>query len=92
MEGGVDCFDMFARTAFATSNRLVAAIVNKLDWDLWHVDVDQAFFQSKLDTDIYLRLPPGCGPVSDKMGRLNKAFYGLRQVAVHGVDYSLLQP
>ena len=51
----------------------------KLDWDLRHLDVDQAFIQSELDTDIYLRLPPGCGLVSGKVVILNKALYGLKQ-------------
>ena len=41
--------------------------------------MDQAFIQSELDTDIYLRLPPGCEPVSGKIVRLNKALYGLKQ-------------
>ena len=76
---GVDYFETFAPTASATSNRLVAAMACKLDWDLRHLDVDQAFIQSELDTDIYLRLPPGCGSVSGKVVLLNKALYGLKQ-------------
>ena len=76
---GVDCFETFASTASATSNRLVAAMACKLDWDLMHLDVDQAFIQSELDTDIYLCLPPGCGSVSGKVVLLNKALYGLKQ-------------
>ena len=41
---GVDYFETFAPTASATSNRLVAAMACKLDWDLRHLDVDQALF------------------------------------------------
>ena len=51
----------------------------KLDKDLRHLDVDQAFIQSELDTDIYLRLPPSCGSVSGKVVILNKALCGLKQ-------------
>ena len=51
----------------------------KLDWDLGHLDVDQAFIQSELDTDIYFRLPPGCGSVSGKVVLLNKALDGLKE-------------
>ena len=64
---GVTYFETFAPTASATFNRLVAAMACKLDWDLRHLDVDQAFIQSELDTDIYLPLPPGCGSVSSKV-------------------------
>ena len=76
---GVDYLTTFAPTASATLNRLVAAMACKLDWDLRHLDVDQAFIQSRLDTDIYFRLPPGCGTVSGKVVLLNKARYGLKQ-------------
>ena len=76
---GVDYFDTFAPTASTTSNRIVAAMACKLDWDLRHLDVDQAFIQSELDTEIFLRLPPGCGRLSGKVVRLNKALYGLKQ-------------
>ena len=55
---GVDYFETFAPTASATSNRLEAAMACKLDWDLRHLDVDQAFIQSELDTDIHVRQPP----------------------------------
>ena len=65
---GVDYFKRFSPTASASSNRLVAAMACKLDWDLRHVDVDQAFIQSELDTDIYFRLPTGCGSVPGKIG------------------------
>ncbi|CAN0044804.1 unnamed protein product, partial [Sphacelaria rigidula] len=76
---GIDYFDTFDPAASATSNRLVAAMACKIDWDLRHLDVDQAFTQSELDTDIYLHPPPGSGSVSGKVVRLNKALYGLKQ-------------
>ena len=75
---GVDYFDTFAPTASTTSNRIVAAMACKLDWDL-HLDVDQAFIQSELDTESFSRLPPGCGRLSGKVVRLSKALYGLKQ-------------
>ena len=58
---GVDYFDTFDPTASTTSNRLVAAMTSKLDWDLGHLDVDQAFMQSELDTEVLFRLPVGVG-------------------------------
>ena len=41
-------------------------MVCKLDWDLRHLDVDQAFIQAELNTEIFLRLPRGCGEMSGK--------------------------
>ena len=43
------------------------------------MDVDQAFIQSDVDTELFLRLPTGCGRLSNKAVRLNKAIYGLKQ-------------
>ena len=57
--------------------RLVSAIAYELDLDLCHFDVDQAFVQSQLDEDVYLRLPKGCGKLSGKLVRLKKGLYGL---------------
>ena len=45
-----------------------------------HFDVEQAFVQSKLDEDVFLRLPRGCGRLSGKIVRLNKSLYGLKKV------------
>ena len=76
---GVDYFETFAPTASTTSNRLIAAMACKLDCDLRHLDVDQAFIQADLDTEIFLRLPRGCGEISGKVVLLNKALYRLKQ-------------
>ena len=46
-----------------------------------HFDVEQAFVQSKLDEDVFLRLPRGCGRLSGKVVRLNKCLYGLKQAS-----------
>ena len=61
--------------------RLLSAIACELDLDVCHFDVEQAFVQSKLDEDVFLRLPRGCGRLSDKVVRLNKSLYGLEQAS-----------
>ena len=75
----VDFFETFASTASTTSHRLMASMAGKLDWKLGHLDVDQAFIQAELNTEIVSRLPPGCGEMSGKVVLLNKALYGLNQ-------------
>ena len=46
-----------------------------------HFDVEQAFVQSKLDEDVFLRLPRGCGRLSGRVMRLHKSLYGLKQAS-----------
>ena len=76
---GVDYVDKFVPTASTTSNRLVASMACTLDRYSRRLDVDKAFTQSELDTELFLRLPPGYGRLSGKVVRRNKALYGLRQ-------------
>ena len=46
---------------------------------IFHLDVAQAFVRAKLDTEIYMKLPGGCGDMSGKIVRLNRSLYGLKQ-------------
>ena len=59
--------------------RYLSATASEGDLDLCHFDVDQAFVQSDLEEDIFLRLPKGCRDLSGKVVRLNKILYGLKQ-------------
>ena len=61
--------------------RLLSAIACELDLDVYHFDVEQAFVQSKLVEDVFLRLPRGCERLSGKVVRLNKRLYGLKQAS-----------
>ena len=49
------------------------------DWPLYHFDVNQAFVQAKLDTDVYMKLPYGCGEKTGKMVKLDRVLYGIKQ-------------
>ena len=76
---GVDFNETFALTVSSSCVRLLSAITCECDLDLCHFDVDQAFVQSDLEEDVFLRLPKGCGDLSGKVVRLNKSLYGLKQ-------------
>ena len=78
---GVDCFDVFSPTIHSASSRILVSLACKLDWGLFHFDVEQAFVQAKLKEEVYMRLPPGCGDHSGKVVRLNKTLYGLKQAS-----------
>ena len=51
--------ETFAATVWGSCVRLLRAITCELDLDVCHFDVEQAFVQSKLDGDVFLRLPKG---------------------------------
>ena len=60
---------------------LLSAIACECDLDFCHFDVNQAFVQSDLEKDVFLRLPKGCGDLSGKVVRLNKRLYRLKQAS-----------
>ena len=63
----VDFNEMFASTVSSSCVRLLSEVVCELGCPF---DVDQAFVQSHLDKDVFLRLPKGCGKLSGKVVRL----------------------
>ena len=79
-EGG-DFGETFAPTVSSSCVRLPSAIACEYDLDLCHFDVDQAFVQSDLEKDVFLRLPKRCGDLSGNVVWLNKSLYGLKQVS-----------
>ena len=78
---GVYFSEKFAPTVSSSCVRLFRAIACQCDLDLCYFDVDQAFVQSDLEKEVFLRLPEGCGDLSGKVVRLNKSLYGLKQAS-----------
>ena len=56
---GIDFSETFAPTVSTSCVRLLSAIACECDLDLCHFDVDQAFVQSDLEEDVFLRLSEG---------------------------------
>ena len=54
--------------------RLLAAMACEQDLALRHTE--QAFVQSELAQDVFMRLPPGCGSLSGKIVRLCRSLNG----------------
>ena len=80
---GVDFFSTFSPMATLTSIRILLAIAVHNGLDIVHADIPQAFLKARLDTDIWLQLPPGI-TFKDKDGKILKcvklirSLYGLR--------------
>ena len=43
--------------------------------------MDQAFVRSKLDEEVWFRLPDGCGDLTGRVMCLNVSLYGLKQAS-----------
>lgn len=77
---GVDYAETFSPVVRYSSLRLLFAISVKLELDITHLDVCTAFLNGDLNENIYMQMPEGfkC-PDSDKVLKLKKAIYGLKQ-------------
>ena len=75
----VDYHDTTSLTPAPAPVKIIAAIANENDSPVFHLGVSQAFVQAPLEKGIYMRLPPGCGELSDKVVKLLKCQYSLKQ-------------
>ena len=78
---GIDFFETFAPTPVASCFRFLGDIACELGLDLCHFDAEQAFVQSTLEDDVFMRSPPGCGETSGKVVGLHCSLYGLKQAS-----------
>ncbi|KAL1217248.1 Retrovirus-related Pol polyprotein from transposon TNT 1-94 [Cardamine amara subsp. amara] len=76
---GVDYTETFALVAKLHSVRVLLSIATNLCWDLWQMDVKNAFLQGELKEEVYIVPPEGVGIGNNKVCKLKKAIYGLKQ-------------
>ena len=77
---GVDFDEVFAPVARIETVRVLLALAAQGGWQVHHMDVKSAFLNGDLSETVYVKQPPGfiVGD-GDKVLKLRKALYGLRQ-------------
>ncbi|KAK2404192.1 putative mitochondrial protein [Trifolium repens] len=78
---GIDYGEVFAPVTRMETIRLVTAIANLNDWNMYQLDVKSAFLNGPIEEEVYVTQPPGfvVKNQESKVYRLNKALYGLKQ-------------
>ncbi|KAL0641206.1 hypothetical protein Bca4012_103214 [Brassica carinata] len=78
---GEEYLDTFAPVAKLHTIRILLSLAVNLEWDLWQMDVKNAFLQGELEDEVYMRPPPGLEYMvkPGNVLRLKKAIYGLKQ-------------
>lgn len=77
---GVDYDEVFAPVARSTTLRIFLSFAGKLKFCVKQYDIKTAFLNGDLKEEIYLRPPQGF-KFDDKVYKLNKSLYGLKQAA-----------
>ena len=76
---GVDYNDTFAPTVRMDTLRMLMAIIAAKDLECHQVDINNAFTESDLDEDIFLSPPYGVKMHQDKVLKVLRSLYGLKQ-------------
>jgi hypothetical protein len=76
---GIDYNELFAAVAHEDSIRLFLALVNYYDLDCDQVNIKAAFLNGDLEETIFMSPPEGSNIPANKVLRLRKTLYGLKQ-------------
>ena len=74
----IDYEETFAPVARISSVRALLAVVAARKWDLFQMDVKNAFLNGNLSEEVYMQPPPGLSVESNKVYHLRRALYGLK--------------
>lgn len=78
---GVDYDEVFSPTARSTTLRCFLSFAGIQNYVVKHYDIKTAFLNGTLDEEIYMKQPPGYTENNNKVLRLKKCIYGLKQAA-----------
>ena len=78
-EYGIDYEETFAPIARISSVRALLAIAVARKWDIFQMDVKNAFLNGNLSEEVYMQPPPDLSVKSNKICHIQRALYGLKQ-------------
>ena len=78
---GFDYKETFSPVAMIKYIRILLAIANHMNYEIWQMDVKTAFLNGSLDETIYMVQPEGFIEIGQekKVCKLQKSIYGLKQ-------------
>ena len=78
-EYSVNYFETYAPVVKSSTMRLLMAVAVKCNFKIEQIDIRNAYVNSDLNEDIYMRQPPGFCDNTNRVIKLKKSLYGLKQ-------------
>ena len=73
-----DYGDTYAPVSSIVTLRCLLSVAAARDYDIWQVDIKNAFLHGAIDRELYIQQPEGYRDGTDKVLKLRKALYGLK--------------
>lgn len=76
---GIDYHETFSPVVKMVTVKTIISLATARHWHIHQMDVFNTFLQSDLEDEIYMQLPQGFVSKKEKVCRLTKSLYGLKQ-------------